>query len=121
MTRFASPQPSARRRIARRSNRMTLVGTHDLALITLDTLRYDVAASELAAGRTPNLAKTIGAWERRHAAGTFTFASHAAFFAGSLPTPEVPGRHPRRFALAFAGSETIGPETCVLDGATIVE
>jgi Sulfatase len=100
---------------------MTLVGTHDIALITLDTLRYDVAADELAAGRTPNLARLIGTWERRHAPGTFTLASHAAFFAGFLPTPEAPGRHPRRFALAFAGSETIGPETDVLEGATIVE
>jgi hypothetical protein len=100
---------------------MTLVGTHDLALITLDTLRYDVAARELAAGHTPNLAALINNWERRHAPGTFTLASHAAFFAGFLPTPEAPGRHPRRFALAFAGSETIGPETDVLDGATIVE
>ncbi|HEX4456174.1 MAG TPA: STM4013/SEN3800 family hydrolase [Kofleriaceae bacterium] len=100
---------------------MTLVGTHDIALITLDTLRYDVAADELDAGRTPNLAQLIGTWERRHAPGTFTLASHAAFFAGFLPTPEAPGRHPRRFALAFAGSETIGPETDVLDGATVVE
>jgi hypothetical protein len=100
---------------------MTLVGTHDLALITLDTLRYDVAADELAAGRTPNLATLLGTWQRRHAPGTFTLASHAAFFAGFLPTPEAPGRHPRRFALAFAGSETIGPDTDVLDGASIVE
>ncbi|HEY1549287.1 MAG TPA: STM4013/SEN3800 family hydrolase, partial [Kofleriaceae bacterium] len=62
-----------------------------------------------------------GTWERRHAPGTFTLASHAAFFAGFLPTPDAPGRHPRRFALAFAGSETIGAETDVLEGATIVE
>ncbi|HEY3807131.1 MAG TPA: STM4013/SEN3800 family hydrolase [Kofleriaceae bacterium] len=100
---------------------MTLVGTHDLALITLDTLRYDVAAEELAAGRTPNLARLVGSWQRRHSPGTFTYAAHAAFFAGFLPTPEAPGRHPRRFALAFDGSETIGPETELLDGATIVE
>jgi hypothetical protein len=98
-----------------------MLGTHDIALVTLDTLRYDVAAEELAAGRTPNLAQRIGSWQRRHSPGTFTYAAHAAFFAGFLPTPEAPGRHPRRFALAFAGSETIGPETCVLDGATIVE
>jgi len=100
---------------------MTLVGTHDLALITLDTLRYDVAAEELAAGRTPNLARLVGTWQRRHSPGTFTYAGHAAFFAGFLPTPDAPGRHARRFALAFAGSETIGPETETLEGATIVE
>lgn len=98
-----------------------IVGTHDLALITLDTLRYDVAVEELAAGRTPNLAKLIGSWEERHTPGSFTYAAHAAFFAGFLPTPARPGRHPRLFALRFEGSETTAAETCVLDGASIVE
>ena len=104
-----------------------IVGTHDLALITLDTLRYDVAAEELAAGRTPHLAALLagpggtGSWERRHSPGTFTYAAHAAFFAGFLPTPARPGLHRRPLALRFEGSESIGAGTCVLDGATIVE
>jgi len=99
-----------------------MIGTHDLALITLDTLRYDVAAEELAAGRTPNLAALLPhGWELRHSPGTFTYAAHAAFFAGFLPTPARPGRHRRLFALRFEGSETTGPDTCVLDGASIVE
>jgi hypothetical protein len=98
-----------------------IVGTHDIALITLDTLRYDVAVDELAAGRTPNLAKLVGTWEQRHTPGSFTYAAHAAFFAGFLPTPAHPGRHPRLFALRFEGSETTTAGTCVLDGATIVE
>ena len=99
-----------------------IVGTHDLALITLDTLRHDVAVEEMAAGRTPNLAALIPAgWEPRHSPGTFTYAAHAAFFAGFLPTPARPGHHTRPFALRFEGSETIGRGTCVLDGASIVE
>jgi hypothetical protein len=98
-----------------------IVGTHDIALITLDTLRYDVAAEELAAGRTPNLAALIGDWELRHTPGSFTYAAHTAFFAGFLPTPAHPGRHPRLFALRFEGSETTARTTCVLDGASIVE
>jgi sulfatase-like protein len=103
-------------------NMNAIVGSHDLALITLDTLRHDVAVEEMAAGRTPNLAALIpNGWELRHSPGTFTFAAHAAFFAGFLPTPARPGRHPRPFALRFEGSETIAPETCVLDGASIVE
>jgi hypothetical protein len=98
-----------------------IVGRYDLALIVLDALRYDVAAEELAAGRTPELAARIGRWEERHSPGTFTYASHAAFFAGFLPTPTRPGRHRRLLALGFDGSETIGEGTCVLEGATIVE
>lgn len=98
-----------------------IVGTHDLALVVLDALRYDVACEELAAGRTPNLAARIGVWEQRHSPGTFTLSSHAAFFAGFLPTPARPGRHQRALALGFDGSETIGDTTCVLQGATIVE
>jgi Sulfatase len=99
-----------------------IVGSHDVALVVLDALRFDVAAVEMAAGRTPNLAARIpGGWERRHSPGTFTYAAHAAFFAGFLPTPAEPGRHPRRFALAFEGSETVDASTCVLAGATIVE
>jgi hypothetical protein len=99
-----------------------IVGTHDLAMITLDTLRFDVAADELAEGRTPNLGALLpGGWERRHSPATFTYAAHAAFFAGFLPTPARPGPHRRPLALGFEGSETIGPETCVLEGATIVE
>ncbi len=99
-----------------------IVGTHDLALIVLDTLRYDVAVEELAAGRTPNLAALLPAgWEERHSPGTFTYAAHAAFFAGFLPTPARPGHHARLLALGFAGSTTTADTTCVLDGATIVE
>jgi hypothetical protein len=99
-----------------------VVGTHDLALITLDTLRMDVARDALARGLTPTLARLLpgGAWEERHSPGSFTFAAHAAFFAGFLPTPARPGRHPRPFALAFPGSETTAETTCVLDAPDLV-
>ncbi|WP_171472111.1 STM4013/SEN3800 family hydrolase [Frigoriglobus tundricola] len=99
-----------------------LVGTHDVLLVTLDTLRYDVAARLHAGGRTPFLSAVLpdGGWERRHTPGSFTFAAHAAFFAGFLPTPAAPGRHPRPFALRFPGSETTAPETAVFDAPDIV-
>jgi hypothetical protein len=98
------------------------LGLHDLLLITLDTLRYDVAARCLELGQTPTLAARIGpnGWQRRHTPGSFTYAAHQAFFAGFLPTPARPGPHPRRFALAFEGSETTDHETVVLDGPDIV-
>jgi hypothetical protein len=99
-----------------------LVGTHDMLFVTLDALRFDVAAGALSAGRTPALAAVLppGGWERRHSPGSFTFAAHAAFFAGFLPTPARPGRHPRLFALRFPGSETTGPETTVFDAPDLV-
>lgn len=97
-----------------------IVGSHDLLFVTLDTLRYDVAARLLEEDRTPQLARHVKRWEKRHAPGSFTFASHTAFFAGFLPTPAEPGKHPRLFALRFEGSETTAPETCMLDAPDIV-
>lgn len=98
-----------------------VVGSHDILLITLDTLRYDVAVEELEAGRLPNLAKVLpDGWEKRHTPASFTFAAHQAFFAGFLPTPVTPGRHPRRFAARFGGSETTASQTWVFDEPDLV-
>lgn len=103
-------------------NARALVGTHDILFITLDTLRYDVAVETLRDGRTPNLAALLPAsgWEERHTPGSFTYAAHHAFFAGFLPTPATPGRHPRLFAARFAGSETTTEQTFVFDAPDIV-
>lgn len=99
-----------------------IVGTRDIALVTLDTLRYDVACDALARGLTPTLAALLpgGAWEERHTPGSFTYAAHAAFFAGFLPTPARPGRHARLFSVRFPGSETTTEQTCVLDAPDVV-
>ncbi|MXQ66539.1 sulfatase-like hydrolase/transferase [Actinomadura rayongensis] len=98
-----------------------IVGTHDIVLITLDTLRHDVAEELCAAGETPNLAAVLpgGRWERRHTPGSFTYAAHAAMLAGFLPTPAAPGPHPRLFAAAFPGSETTAPGTWTFDAADL--
>ncbi|MFG3550728.1 STM4013/SEN3800 family hydrolase [Streptomyces sp. NPDC047725] len=99
-----------------------IVGSHDLLLVTLDTLRFDVAAELAAAGRIPHLARHLpgGRWEKRHAPGSFTYASHQAIFAGFLPTPAAPGPHPRLFAARFAGSETTAGRTWVYDTPDLV-
>lgn len=99
-----------------------VVGTHNIALITLDTLRFDVARDLCAAGRTPFFASVLpgGAWEERHSPASFTYAAHHAFFAGFLPTPAAPGRHARPFAVRFAGSETTAAHTRVFDAPDIV-
>jgi hypothetical protein len=103
-------------------NARSLVGTHDILLMTFDTLRYDVARDALAQGATPNLAALLGpgGWELRHTPGSFTYAAHHAFFAGFLPTPAAPGRHARLFAARFAGSETTTDATFVFDAPDIV-
>jgi hypothetical protein len=102
----------------------------DIVLLTLDALRYDVAVAAWRDGRTPYLRSLIpDGWQRRHTPGNFTFAAHAAFFAGFWPTPDEPGnetdrdrheRHVRPFALQFIGSRSVGAETIELGGPNIV-
>lgn len=99
-----------------------IVGSCDVVLITLDTLRYDAAQSLFESGRLPNLSRHLPAtgWERRHTSGSFTYAAHHAFLAGFLPTPATPGPHVRPFAMAFPGSETTAATTCCFDSADMV-
>jgi arylsulfatase A-like enzyme len=98
-----------------------VVGSHDIVLITLDTLRYDVADSLCAGGRTPTFAGVLPGrrWEKRHTPGSFTYAAHAAMLAGFLPTPVTPGPHARPFAARFPGSETTSEGTWVFDAADL--
>jgi hypothetical protein len=95
-----------------------VVGSHDIVLVTLDTLRFDAAQRCFERGELPVLAPHLPSdgWERRHTPGSFTYAAHASFFAGFLPTPARPGPHPRLFALEFEGSETTAAETHVFRG-----
>jgi hypothetical protein len=95
----------------------TLIGSHDVLFIVLDTLRYDVAREEFEAERLPNLERLIPAgWQRRHSPASFTLPAHLAFFAGFLPTPADPSAsRTRLFACRFEGSETIGSGTKVFD------
>jgi hypothetical protein len=103
-------------------NASALLGSHDVLMITLDTLRCDVAQDLAARGELPVLSRFLGedGWQRRHSPANFTYAAHCAFFAGFLPTPAVPGPHPRLFALAFPGSETTTKDTLVFDAPDIV-
>ena len=94
----------------------------DLLMITFDALRFDVADAAWREGRTPFLRTLLPqGWEPRHTPGSFTFAAHAAFFAGFWPTPGEPGKHERPFALRFPGSRSVGPDTTNLEGGNIVE
>src|SRR5262249_56621397 len=90
----------------------SLIGSHDVLLLTLDTLRHDVAVDCWRRGKTPFLASLLpGGWEERHSPGNFTFAAHAAFFAGFLPTPARPREHPPSHAVSFPRSQTTRPTT----------
>jgi len=102
-------------------NARALVGSHDVVMLVLDTLRYDVAVALHEEGRTPTLSALLpDGWELRHAPASFTYPAHQAFFAGFLPTPARPGPHPRLFAARFEGSETTADETYVFDAPDIV-
>ncbi len=103
-------------------NARACLGTHDVLLLTIDSLRYDVAMQAMNAGRTPVLRRVLGGLEHRHSPASFTYAAHHAFFAGFLPTPADPKRstEKRLFAARFAGSKTTGPETLEFDAPDIV-
>ena len=49
-----------------------VVGSQDILMICLDTLRYDCARAEEEAGGTPVL-NQYGPWEKRQAPGNFTY------------------------------------------------
>lgn len=95
-----------------------IVGTHDIVMITLDTLRYDVAKLEEA--NCPNLCAD-GPWEKRHTPGSFTYAAHHAFFGGFLPTPANTDKasHVRLFHTRNTGLKT-HPYTWQFDAPDIV-
>lgn len=101
---------------------MLKLGKDDFLLVTFDTLRFDVASEAWQTGLTPNLASWLphGGWERRYSPATFTYAAHAAFFAGFFPTPAKPGKHPRALGVQFLGSETLTADAVVFDAPDIV-
>lgn len=98
------------------------VGSSDIVLITLDTLRFDVAQRAFEMGRIPTLAAWLpkAGWERRHSPANFTYAAHHAFFSGFLPTPCSNGPHARLMAASFPGSESTFEETFQFEESDIV-
>lgn len=105
-------------------NAKTCIGTHDVVILTFDTLRFDVAERGLVENRTPYLKSLLpdGQWEKRHTPATFTYPAHHAFFTGYLPTP-IPktDTYSRIFACEFAGSTSTGDTSWVTDKANIIQ
>ncbi|MBT5229048.1 MAG: STM4013/SEN3800 family hydrolase [Methylococcales bacterium] len=98
----------------------TIVGSHDIVFITLDTLRFDVATSAMKKGLLPVLQSFFNQWQRRHSPGSFTYAAHHAFFAGFLPTPMDEPLAPRLMALDFEGSRSVDDNTKQFQAPTII-
>jgi hypothetical protein len=102
-------------------NMTEVVQSMHILFVTLDSLRYDVAAAVFSQGNTPNFQQYCPeGWQRCHSPGNFTYAAHHAFFAGFLPTPATAPKAPRLFAARFAGSETTGAHTHVFETPDIV-
>ena len=98
------------------------LGSHDVLFVTIDSLRFDVAANAMAQGQTPNLHAIApgGVWQKRHTSSSFTYGAHTAFFSGFLPTPVEDPAAPRLFATHFPGSRSINGNTLVFDQSDIV-
>lgn len=102
----------------------SLVGSCDIVMLTLDALRHDVAVTAYQTGQTPNFQTLFpNGWQERHSPGSFTYAAHAALFAGFWPTPAEVDRVTavRPFAVEGVPSRTVGRETCRLPGASVPE
>ncbi len=91
-----------------------VVGSADILFVCLDALRYDAAAQEEAAGRTPVLGR-YGAWQKAQAPGTFTYPSHHAMFAGFLPCRDDVKNQAQRELLFYPTA--IGLRRSVPEGA----
>lgn len=98
------------------------IGEIDLLMITFDSLRFDVAERAWREGKTSFLRQLLPAgWEARHTPGSFTYAAHAAFFAGFFPTPAAPGIHARPFSLQFPPRRGEKLGAVRLEGSTLME
>ncbi len=104
-------------------NMNQLIGQVNVFFFTFDSLRYDTAQLALHQGKTPFLKQVLpeGQWEKRDTPGTFTLASHTAFFHGFFPT--LPGKMQtfRPLSLAFEASTTINSNTYVFSTQNIIK
>ncbi len=101
-----------------------VVGTNDILMICLDTLRYDAAVQEEEAGNTPVL-NQYGKWQKCQAPGNFTYPSHHAMFAGFLPcrhdAKNVADRELLFFPKAIGLGKKVPEGAYGFSGSTIME
>ncbi|WP_406379789.1 STM4013/SEN3800 family hydrolase [Streptomyces sp. NBC_01618] len=94
-----------------------------ILFVTLDSLRYDVAATAMAGGDTPHLARLLPGqtWERRWTPGTFTLPAHTAFFSGFLPKLPQPHQPPRLWECRPPAFKDVDPQTFVFDAPNLLQ
>lgn len=101
-----------------------IVGSHDILMICLDTLRYDAAQMEEELGGTPVLSQ-YSPWRKCQAPGNFTYPSHHAMFAGFFPCDYEASNISDREFLFFPKAGGLGrivpPGAYAFSGSTIVE
>ena len=101
-----------------------VVGSCDILMICLDTLRYDAAVRQEAAGATPVL-NQYGTWEKCQAPGNFTWPSHHAMFAGFFPFPcdtrNMADREPLFFSSSIGFGRKVPKGAYGFSGGTIME
>ncbi|MDL2322285.1 hypothetical protein LJC47_08090, partial [Desulfosarcina sp. OttesenSCG-928-B08] len=100
-----------------------VVGRDHILMICLDTLRWDAAIMEEAAGTTPVLNR-YPPWTQCFAPGDFTFPAHHAIFSGFFPAPVFARSIDDRRQLFFPkqGGNSKAPDTAFLyEGANFVE
>ena len=102
----------------------TVVGTHNILFVCIDTLRYDIAFQEQECGGTPVL-NQYGPWRKCQAPGNFTYPSHQAMFAGFFPIDEGIKDMKKREILFFSEDIGMGRKApagaFTFQGATIIE
>jgi len=105
-------------------NMNKVVGAQDILFLCLDCLRYDVAFAEQENGGTPVL-NSFGSWEKRGAAGNFTYPAHHAMFAGFLPTSLEPTPMTKKRMLFFQKGIGLGkvapPQAFVFEEPTFIQ
>lgn len=97
-------------------------GTHDVLILTISGLRYDVAVDALTRKETPHLAQILPhkLWEKRHTPASITYGAHLAFLSGYFPTPITSVPTPRLFAVRYPNGETLASTTLSFDASNIV-
>lgn len=101
----------------------SVVGSKDILLISINSLRYDTAVKEEQSGGTPVLSAHAN-WKKCFAPAPSTYASHHAIFSGFFPVPVESRNITEREMLFFPEGNGLGKasdKSFTFEDATWVE